>query len=250
MKTMMLKFSTTAISLLAIALGVHLQATDPTEPVLAFNILPAALRPIPLEQAIPFDTLLIPGQSVGPVTANTSYGDLAQLFEPARLVDGEASLGEGITQPSTTVDLGKRQSFTVVWADARRQQIVEVRELGPDWHTPEGIHVGLSLKELERILGPFQIYGFAWDHGGTVLLDERRLAHYRDKLFIQLQPSQTQVRRNPQAFQSVLGDELFPSSHSSLEQLNPVVDQMVVRLEPAQAKAQTKAQAQTPIRPN
>ena len=36
------------------------------------------------------------------------------------------------------------------------------------WHTSEGITLGISLRELEKILGPLTFSGFGWDYGGTV----------------------------------------------------------------------------------
>lgn len=231
----MLKVSTMAISLLAIALGVHLQSVEQAEFAFASNALrptrsqPAGLLSEPEAITTIFDPVMIPGESVGPITAQTSHSDLAKLFDSARLTDVEALIGEGFTQPGTRVDLGENRSFTVIWADASRTQVAEVRELGSAWHTPEGIQAGMSMAELEQVLGPFQLYGFAWDYGGTVKLEGTRLARYEAQLIVRLQPSQADAHQT-EAFRKVIGDGLFASNHRSFETMNPVVDEIVVSL--------------------
>jgi hypothetical protein len=250
MKTTMLKLSTMAISLLAIALGVQLQGPEPRESALAFSspmtLESSALSPstaaqpptarLPLERDVAsptvptaFDPIIIPGQSAGPITAETRYGDLPKLFDAARLTEVDAQIGEGFTRPGTRVDLGDRRSFTIIWNDANRTQVAEVRDLGADWHTPEGIQAGMSLKELETILGPFQLYGFAWDYGGTVMLKGTSLNRYESQLIVRLQPTPADTQQS-QAFRAVIGDQLFESSHTSFDKIHPVVDELIVSL--------------------
>ncbi len=190
MKTTKLKLSTMAMGLLAIGLGADLQGQELPESTQE-NLSSSATPPKPTKQSphlasqtasptVPsaFDPVIFPGRSVGPITAETSHRDLAKIFDPARLEDIEASLGEGFTQAGTRVNIGEHRSFTVIWADATRTQIAEVRDLGADWHTPEGIQPGISLEELEAIIGPFQLSGFAWDYGGTVMLEGTSLDGY------------------------------------------------------------------------
>lgn len=242
MKTITLKLSTMAMSLLAIGIGADLQGQELQE-VAQEDFPSPAQRPQPTSKSssrlthqtasptVPsaFDLVIFPGKSVGPITAETSYHDLVKIFDPARLEDIEASLGEGFTQAGTRVNLGEHRSFTVIWADATRTQIAEVRDLGADWHTPEGIQPGMSLEELEAIIGPFQFSGFAWDYGGTVMLDGTSLDGYESKLIVRLQPTPEDTHQ-AQALREVLGDELIDSNHSSFDNIHPVVDEIIVSL--------------------
>ena len=241
MKTTTLKLSTMAMTLLAVGVGMELQVPEVAPPqAQGFNSLPTALKspgplsnhaiqPESLAVQSAFDPLIIPGHSVGPVTADTSYGDLVKIFDPARLTEVEAPMGEGFARPGTRVELGEMRSFTIIWADAERTQVAEVRDIGPDWRTPEGIQPGMSIAELEAILGPFQMSGFAWDYGGTVQLEGTTLDSYDSQLIVRLQPTPEDTHQT-QAMRDVLGDTLVDSDHESFDEIHPVVDEIIVSL--------------------
>ena len=109
------------------------------------------------------DTIVIPGERIGPLTRTTIREDLALLFGEELLSDEPIGIGEGETEPGTVVNLGPEQSFSVIWEDSGRTRPAEKRNLGPAWQTPEGIGVGVSFNELKRILGSFRLFGFEWD---------------------------------------------------------------------------------------
>lgn len=240
MKTTMLKLSTMAMTLLVIGLGIDLQGNDAPQQAQSFNSLPTALQspglqpskglePVPSTVQSAFDPIIIPGRSVGPVTAGTSHDDLVKIFDPARLAEVEAPMGEGFARPGTRVELGENRSFTIVWADADRTQVAEVRDIGSGWRTPEGIRPGMSIEELEAVLGPFQLSGFAWDYGGTVVLEGTTLDSYDSQLIVRLQPTPEDTHQT-QALREVLGDELVDSDHESFDEIHPVVDEIIVSL--------------------
>jgi len=260
----MLKLSTMAMTLLAIGAGVGAPGGNAPQhsqrATQDWNSLPAALQPaIPsashtidpdaslaappisawaasLRGQTPFSTVLsafdlviIPGHSMGPITAETSYSDLTKIFEANRLKEIETPLEGGIIKTGTRVNLGETRSFTIVWADTARTRVAEIRDIGSDWRTPEGIQSGISLEELEAILGPFQLSGFAWDYGGTVRLEGTTLDSYDSQLIVRLQPTPADTRRS-QALREVLGDELVDSDHESFDEIYPIVDEIIVSL--------------------
>ena len=105
------------------------------------------------------DTLVIPGERVGPITKNTSRQELAKLFGASRLQDKTVFGAEGMGKfPATRVNLGQQRSFTVVWADEKRTKPDIIRDFGSAWKIPEGIGVGTSLAELRKQLGEFKLY--------------------------------------------------------------------------------------------
>lgn len=177
--------------------------------------------------AADWDTVIVPGERVGPVTAATTYADLVAIFGPEALQDGEIHLGEGFTTLGTVVDSGRDRHFTVIWADDSRQQVIEVREFGSAWTTPEGIGPGSSLTDLQRVLGPFEFSGFGWDYGGTVLLTDTALAAYDGLLFLRLQPDNWDAPE----LAEFIGDRPFAADNPALAALNLTVDTVVVRLE-------------------
>jgi hypothetical protein len=178
------------------------------------------------------DTVIIPGERVGSVTRDTTRQDLTKRFGAERLTDQQVSIGEGFTEPGTRVDLGSDRSFTVVWADATRTKPVAVRNFGTAWQTTQGIGVGMSLNQLQQKLGSFQFYGFAWDYGGTVLLERTKLSQYKGKLILRLRTAPNVAEKEPNHYRAVIGDRKFSSTNPHLKTLGITVGEMIVRLAP------------------
>lgn len=179
-------------------------------------------------------SLVIPGERVGPVTRSTTHQELAKWFGKSRLTDQSVNIGEGATQPGTRVDLGSERSFTVIWSDRTRTKPVEVRNLGSAWQTPQGIRVGTPLNQLQQKLGPFQFFGFAWDYGGTVVLEGTKLAQYQKTLVLRLATAPNASERSRSDYQAVMGDRKFSSTNPRLKSLGVKVGEMIVRLSPNQ----------------
>lgn len=177
-----------------------------------------------------FDTVIIPGERVGPITATTTRSDLSKLVDAAKLTDKQINVGEGETHPSTVVDLGAERSLTVVWTDDTQTKPASVRELGPAWKTPEGIGMGTSFNDLKTQLGPFQFYGFAWDYSGTIDLKGTKLSKYDSLLILRINPSTEAVQTYASDYQALTGDTLFSSDNPHLENLSPQVTDMIVLL--------------------
>lgn len=196
--------------------------------------LPAAQLSSPdlVEPAQPADTLVIPGQRIGPVTAETSRADLADHYGEAALDDASIPMGEGTTAPGTVVTPGPDQQFSVVWQDASQTQPQLIKDFGPAWETPEGLGVDVPYSEVEAILGDFQLHGFAWDYGGTVMLEGSQLDQYDGYLLLRLKPAATVIDQHPEAYQAMMGDQLFASDNPSLDLLDPSIYEMVVYFEP------------------
>ncbi|MBE9177185.1 hypothetical protein IQ268_01170 [Oculatella sp. LEGE 06141] len=176
------------------------------------------------------DTVVVPGERVGPITPDTSHDELVERFGEDVLQDEEVSIGEGFTKPGTTVNLGEARSFSIVWTDESRTQPEEIRNLGSAWKTPEGIGVGTSFNELEQQLGEFELYGLGWDYGGTVALEDSDLSQYQDLLILRLQPTPEAAKSDASAFQAVTGDTLFSSDNPNFQQLDLTVGEMIVYL--------------------
>ena len=198
-------------------------------PVAIANNSPA---PITVAQSVNLrDTLIIPGERVGPVTRNTTRRDLTRLFGESRLRDKTIPGPEGIgTFAATEVNLGRERSFTVVWNNSARTQVGNVRNFGTAWKTREGIGVGTSLAELRRILGEFQITGLGWDYGGTVLFERTRLARYQGGLTLVVDAAPDVAQRFPNNYQAVSGDSLFSSNNPNWQRLGIKVAAMTVYL--------------------
>jgi len=180
--------------------------------------------------AATLDTTIVPGERFGPVTKNATRQDLAAQFGEANLKDKEIGMGEGETEWGTVVNLGPDRSFTVIWANPDRTEAAAVMNPGPAWRTPEGIGVGTSFSELQQKLGPFKFYGFDWDYGGTVLLEDTRLRNYSGMLIMRLSMDEAAHTQSTADYQALLGDELYESSNPHAQKLNLTVGELLVSL--------------------
>lgn len=178
------------------------------------------------------DSLVVPGTRLGPVTANTSRQQLAQIYGEANLKDGQIPVGEGFTQVGTIVAQGTDHQFTLLWLNPQRTKPLLAQDLGPAWKTPEGLAVDLPYTDLQAILGKFVVYGFEWDYGGTVALQGSNLQKYARQLLLRLVADPGAIVSQSQAYQALMGDRLFASTDPNLARLNLKVKAMIVYLNP------------------
>ena len=169
-------------------------------------------------------TLCLP-ERAGPLRPSTSRTELDRLFDPDRVRDQPVDVGEGMTEPGTLVNAGLPDSARIVWSDSSRSRIARVLALGPAWRTQDGLGVGSSLSDIERILGPVQVMGFGWDYGGTVMLEGTRLAN--SGLFFRTEP-RTEAGYAADAFQRVRGDRPYPTTDPDVRSLDLIVGRVDV----------------------
>lgn len=174
--------------------------------------------------------MIIPGERVGEITANTNREKLTQLFPPtiAKLKDVEVPLGEGMTAQGTKVEISKENQFTIIWKNEEKSQVEKIVDFGSAWNLPEEIHVNTTWKVLQEKLGEFQLFGFRWDYGGTLQLEDTPLEEYQDYLIIRVAPSLEAISSNTEALNAVSGERLIESENPNLQQLNLKVSEIIV----------------------
>ena len=174
--------------------------------------------------------MIIPGERVGEITANTNREQLAELFPPnvATLQDVEVPLSEGMTAIGTKVEISKENQFTIIWKNEEKSQVEKIVNFGSAWNLPEGIHVNTTWKVLQEKLGEFQLFGFRWDYGGTLQLEGTPLEEYKDNLIIRVAPSLEAISSNTEALNAVSGERLIESKNPNLQQLNLKVSEIIV----------------------
>ncbi len=203
---------------------------QPSKPTIATEPSAAVAPSAPGEYS---DGLVVPGERVGPVTAQTSRADLANLYGEVALSDRPVSLGEGSTEMGTVVNPDTDQQFAVVWADAAQSRPRLIKDFGPAWQIPEGLRVGAPYAAVQAVLGDFDLYGFAWDYGGTIVLEGTALAQYDNMLWLRLAPSDNAIAAHLKVYEAMMGDGIFPSSDPNLTVLEPSVYEMVVSFDVA-----------------
>lgn len=105
----------------------------------------------------------------GPFAADSSEARLIEAFGKENVVTGDVPGPEGSTLLATTIfpnDPAKTIEFG--WWDEEKHERVAYFTVPPADTAPGGLRKGLTVKEVEALNGgPFQMYGFFWDYGGS-----------------------------------------------------------------------------------
>lgn len=187
---------------------------------------PAPARAVPTAD----DMTLIPGERVGPISRGTNREALTQLYGEKAVRDTQVTLDDGTVEVATRIERGKDGGATVIWWDDTRQTVKEVRNFGKGWHTPQGVHLGMGLEELEKAIGSFKIMGFGWDAGGTLGFEGSKLEAYRNRLFIRVDPT----AGDPSLVEPASGDRLYDSGEPEMRRAKPVIREIIVSLDAAE----------------
>jgi len=132
--------------------------------------------------------LVVPGKSVGLVTAKTTPAKLRLIFPEGRVKDDMVSSGGDAEPEQATVINGDdpETALTIFWDKAAETGPHPAEKAHPrgvnlcygsgptpktcKWHLANKISIGTSLQELEELNGKaFQLAGFQWDYSGTVV---------------------------------------------------------------------------------
>ena len=116
-----------------------------------------------------------------PVAWDATEEALKAQFGADNIVHKDVGGPEGSELFATVVnEKTPETSFTVVWADDEKRanpQTIMINAIwddegklkgAPVYATDEGLKVGMSIEEVEKINGkPFKLSGFGWDYGGS-----------------------------------------------------------------------------------
>jgi hypothetical protein len=189
------------------------------------------------------DWLIVPGKRIGPITAAATRADIARIFGAKNLEEDEIQTSDMASEVGTKVFWDQPEiALAIFWmsdaADAhiRRVRVCATQELPGKcrWHTAEGITLGTSLKELERLNGhAFQLNGFDWGFGGLITSWSggrlQKLAASCGTVNLRVDPPPGNASdERARLLDDLDGDEDFASSHASMQALNPVIDFMSV----------------------
>lgn len=184
--------------------------------------------------AAPPEWRIVPGRSAGPVTADISEADLRKHYgegvEAARI-----QIGEGETMPGAVLFGGDSlRRAEIIWRDTvsrRRPARFILRGSKSQWRTDEGISLGTTLHELERLNGgAFTLAGFGWDYGGVITdWAGGALGRKLPGAFLYLDPGPAQYESAE--YSRVLGDRDYSSAAAPMQRLNPRVAQIFMDFE-------------------
>jgi hypothetical protein len=184
------------------------------------------------------DWFMVPGSRVGPITSATNHADLIDLFGAANVVDEDVSISDVGPEPGTVVFKNRPyDSLVIVWSPEHKISTIvfcafqSAEPKSCHWHTGEGITFGTTLKTIERLNGgAFDLAGFGWDYGGTVLdWKGGRLAPLRATSCGQVVVRFEAHPQNPsqkRLYEQFAGDRPFLSSLPGMKALNPRVESL------------------------
>jgi hypothetical protein len=173
------------------------------------------------------DHLVSPDERVSLVLDDTTEGELIEQVGASNLMRREAHVGEGFCAPATVLFSGTENEYEVLWTDTTYSQPAAVRisRAGSRWRTNEGVQIGTTLEELERMRGePVEFSGFGWDYGGTATWSDA--TDSEDRILLQLAPEPDSMARaaTDPRYGEVLGEQTIRSDH-------PLVRRLGIRVE-------------------
>jgi hypothetical protein len=175
-----------------------------------------------------FDTTVVPGERLGPITAQTTYQDLVKLFGAQRLSETRPPDADDTQREfGTRIDLGPDWALTLVWQDQTKTKPYQAMDMGPGWQLPGGLRTGMAISDLQQKLGPFQMVGLGGPYGGIVPLTRTTLEPYFGKLIIQMAPAPGTVQQFPKQYQAVSGERLIPVSDPNWQPLGMRVKHLI-----------------------
>lgn len=164
------------------------------------------------------DKTVIPGERVGPILKGTTLFGLKTLFGGGQVKAADIDVGEGNTEPGTRLFEGTDQELEILFnPEGDEREIFDIRIIGTAWKFKNGLRLGLSMQEVEKINGkPFSIWGFGWDYGGFANFEEGPLA------------GKVTLRFGVKGDipDSISGDQMISTTNKKLRAAKPFVEQI------------------------
>ncbi|AEI48401.1 hypothetical protein [Runella slithyformis] len=179
----------------------------------------------------------IPGVQAGNVKANSSEASLRAMLGAENVVRDSVYIGEGYYEKGTTLFKGTPEEAQILWKDTVNYanptslMIRSAKGEPSKWLVDNGVVMGVTLKEVEKINGkPFKISGFGWDYGGFATDWQRgKLAGKKEaqnlvlRFYYNIEDDKLGAIAD-----KVLGEGPFLSSNPAMQQLNPKVVEITI----------------------
>lgn len=170
----------------------------------------------------------VPSENLNEVLdCKDAQGLIAKYGAKSVLLDTSIVLGDD-TLKGAIIYPGTAKQANVFFHEGKISD-VSIQGESSAWKTSSGLYLGLTLQEVEKMNAKnFTISGFGWAHGGSVvsweggkLAGDSTLTHvvaFRNK------------RQNisVEEFNKVSGEAEFDVRHPSIQQMNPVLEQITI----------------------
>lgn len=174
------------------------------------------------------DRTIIPGYRVGPIKANTTETQLIQMFGANSMVRSRHYLSNDKFEEVTRLFAGGWATVQIHWADNFRKirHVVITGKYVP-WQTRQGITIGTTLAQLQKLNGkPFLISGFSHHYGGRVISWNN--GNLPETVKVRLAPSRKVSDLQTWA---VMGNQAISSRHWVFRNMDLRVESLFVMLQ-------------------
>ena len=183
--------------------------------------------------------LVIPGERVGPVDKTSTRASLALAVAAGEISDGTMGFGEAEAVPVTFLfKTDPTRTLAVAFGSNGSPEFVAICPLPENvsgrqrrcrWHTPDGVTLGTTLRQLVARNGSdFTFLGFGWDYDGFVTSWERgKLRSYKNCAGLSVRLATSDLHPTPK---SVTGDKPVSSHAPALRNLDVHVSEMRLTL--------------------
>lgn len=203
-------------------------ATPPTVPSAATPATPAVpVATATVAKAEASDFLIVPDKGFGAITADSTEESLKKAFGADQVKREKMYVGDGQEWNGIAVFPSQPEKrVEVFWfeEDPSRVQLIQISGQKSLWKTAQGVTLGTTLKELEKLNGkPFKLLGLGWDFGGGITDWEGGALEG-----LTLRCDDTAVQLSDKENEAVLGDQEVLSSLPAMQKANPKVSKITV----------------------
>ena len=170
-------------------------------------------------------------KNVGLINKKTAYSDIIKMFGKQNIKNDKVYIGEGESTPATIVfPKDNFKKIYIVWKNIKsKNEVREIRVEGEKsiWKLENGITLGTTLKELEKMNGKsFVLLGFGWDYEGAVTSwDNGQLSSISETVALRLNGGN---KISESELSQVSGDSEFSSSNPVIQKMNPGVQSILL----------------------
>jgi hypothetical protein len=166
----------------------------------------------------PTDNTIVLGKRVGLIKPGMTATELERAYGKENVKHEDIPGAEGETIPGACLFADTDRELEVIWdpENEKKKVVFDVHVIGTAWKFENGLKVGMTLEEVEKINGkPFKISGFAWDYGGYANFEGGKLF---GKVSLRFNPSTEEIP------EYLMGDKELSSTDKKLRAAKPMVE--------------------------
>lgn len=166
----------------------------------------------------PADNTIVLGKRVGLIKPGMTATELERAYGKENVKYEDIPGAEGETIPGARLFADTDRELEVIWdpENEKKKVVFDVHVIGTAWKFENGLKVGMTLEEVEKINGkPFKISGFAWDYGGYANFEGGKLF---GKVNLRFNPSTEEIP------EYLMGDKELSSTDKKLRAAKPMIE--------------------------